>query len=164
MPVGERPARAELLPEARLERANGVSTAGRSGRVRQSGAADPSGPGRPGALESGGHFNLGVIAEQRGRPAVAVREYRAEVAAHPDAFKAWVNLGLLERQAGRIDAALAAFDKASSAGANEVAGPYLMAETLADLGRRPEARRWAQEAVRRRPNNLRAQELLQRVR
>ena len=110
------------------------------------------------------HFNLGVIAEQRGRPAAAAREYRAEVAAHPESFKAWVNLGLLERQAGRPSAALAAFEKAASARADEMAGPYLLAETLAGLGRRPEAERWAQEALRRRPNDPRAQELLQRVR
>jgi len=110
------------------------------------------------------HFNLGVIAEQRGRPAVAVREYRTEVTAHPDGFKAWVNLGLLERQAGRVGAALAAFEKAASARPDEVAGPYLMAETLAGLGRRPEAQRWAEEALRRGPNDARAQALLQRVR
>jgi tetratricopeptide (TPR) repeat protein len=117
-----------------------------------------------GGTPPGLHFNLGVIAEQRGRPAVAVREYRAEVAAHPVAFKAWVNLGLLERQAGRTDAALAAFEKAASARPDEVVGPYLMAETLARLGRRQEAQRWAQEALRRNPDDPRAQELLQRVR
>ncbi len=44
------------------------------------------------------HFNLGVMAEQRGQRAVAVREYRAEVAAYPESLGAWVNLGLLERQ------------------------------------------------------------------
>jgi tetratricopeptide (TPR) repeat protein len=110
------------------------------------------------------HLNLGVIAEQRGRPAVAVREYRAEVAAHPKSFKAWVNLGLLERQAGRTSAALAAFEKAASARPDEVAGPYLMAETLAGAGRRPEARRWAEEALRRRPSDARAQQMLQRLR
>jgi predicted Zn-dependent protease len=75
-----------------------------------------------------------------------------------------VNLGLLERQAGRPSAALAAFEKAASARTDEVAGPYLLAQTLAGLGRRPEAKRWAQEALRRRPNDPRAQELLQRVR
>jgi tetratricopeptide (TPR) repeat protein len=110
------------------------------------------------------HFNLGVIAEQRGRPAFAVREYRAEVAAHPDAFKAWVNLGLLERQSGRTDAAVAAFERAAGAKADEMAGPYLLAETLASLGRRTEALRWAEEALRRSPNEPRAQQLLQRLR
>jgi tetratricopeptide (TPR) repeat protein len=110
------------------------------------------------------HFNLGVIAEQKAQPAVAVREYRAEVAAHPEGYKAWVNLGLLERQAGRTSAALEAFERAASANASDFAGPYLMAETLAGTGRRPEARRWAQEALRRRPNDPRAHELLQRVR
>jgi choline-sulfatase len=110
------------------------------------------------------HYNLGVIAEQRGRKAEAAREYRAEVAAHPDAYKAWVNLGLLERQAGRTSAALEAFERAASATADAIAGPYLMAETLLGLGRRPEARRWAQEALRRRPNDPLAQELLQRLR
>ena len=109
------------------------------------------------------HFNLGVIAEQRGRPAVAVREYRAEVAAHPDAFKAWVNLGLLERQAGRTEAAVAAFERAAAAKADEMAGPYLLAETLAGLGRRTEALRWAEEALRRSPNEPRTQQLQQRL-
>ena len=110
------------------------------------------------------HFNLGVIAEQKGQPATAAGEYRTEVAAHPDAYRAWVNLGLLERQAGRTSAALQAFERAASARADEFAGPFLMAETLAGMGRRPEARRWAQEALRRRPNDPRAQELLQRMR
>ncbi|HVO11707.1 MAG TPA: sulfatase-like hydrolase/transferase [Vicinamibacteria bacterium] len=109
------------------------------------------------------HFNLGVIAEQRRQPAVAVREYRAEVAAYPDAYKAWVNLGLLERQAGRVDAALAAFEKAAAARADDMAGPYLLAETLAARGRRAEADRWAQEALRRSPGDPRAQQLAQRL-
>ena len=109
------------------------------------------------------HFNLGVIAEQRGQAAIAANEYHAEVSAHPEAYKAWVNLGLLERQAGKTSRALEAFERAASAGADEIAGPYLMAETLAGLGRRPEARRWAQEALRRHPNDLRAQQLLQQM-
>jgi tetratricopeptide (TPR) repeat protein len=110
------------------------------------------------------HFNLGFIAEQRGQRATAIREYRAEVAAHPQAFKAWVNLGLLERQAGRADAALAAFERAAAAKADEMAGPYLLAETLAGLGRRPEAERWAEEALKRSPGEPRVLQLLQRVR
>ena len=110
------------------------------------------------------HFNLGVVAEQRGQPAVAVREYRAEVAAYPDSYKAWVNLGLFERQAGRTSAALAAFERASAAKADEMAGPYLLAETLAGLGRRSEAARWSQEALRRSPGDARAQQLTQRLR
>jgi choline-sulfatase len=110
------------------------------------------------------HYNLGVIAEQRGDRAEAAREYRAEVAAHPDAYKAWVNLGLLERQAGRTAAALEAFERAASAKTDEVAGPYLLAETLSNAGRRPEAQRWAQEALRRAPNDPRVQQLSQRLR
>ena len=86
------------------------------------------------------HFNLGVLAEQRGQRAAAAREYRAEVAAHPESLGAWVNLGLLERQAGRIDAALAAFERAASARADAFEGPYLLAETLAGLGRRDRGR------------------------
>ena len=93
------------------------------------------------------HYNLGVIAEQRGQTATAIREYRAEAAAYPQAYKAWVNLGLLERQAGRTSAALEAFERAARARADDVAGPYLMAETLAGLGHRAEAERW-----RRRPS------------
>jgi choline-sulfatase len=104
------------------------------------------------------HYNLGVIAEQRGQLATAAREYRAEVAAFPEAYKAWVNLGLLERQAGRPSAALEAFEKAASAN-GDVAGPYLLAETLAGLGRRAEAARWAEEARKRSPGDPRVQQL-----
>jgi hypothetical protein len=45
-----------------------------------------------------------------------------------------------------------------------MAGPYLMAETLAGQGRRQEAERWAEEALRRSPNELRVQQLLKRIR
>lgn len=110
------------------------------------------------------HFNLGVIAEQRGKLATAAREYRAEVTAHPESFKAWVNLGLLERQAGRVDAALAVFERAATAKADEMTGPYLLAETLAGLGRPQQAERWVEEALRRSPNEPRALALLQRIR
>jgi choline-sulfatase len=109
------------------------------------------------------HFNLGVMAEERGQRATAIREYRAEVAAYPDSIGAWVNLGLLERQAGRVDAALTAFERAASAKPDAFQGPYLLAETLATLGRRQEAARWAQEARRRSPSEPRVQELLQRI-
>ena len=117
-----------------------------------------------GAEPPGLRFNLGVIAEQRGRPAAAAREYRAEVTAHPEAFKAWANLGLLERQAGRVDAALAAFERAAGAKADEMAGPYLLAETLATQGRLKEAERWAEEALRRSPSEPRVLRLLERIR
>jgi choline-sulfatase len=110
------------------------------------------------------HFNLGVMAEQRRDRAAAAREYRAEVAAFPDAVEAWVNLGLLERQAGRAREALAAFDKAASARPDRFEGPYLMADTLAALGKRADAVRWAEEAVRRNPGEERAQALLARLR
>jgi choline-sulfatase len=109
------------------------------------------------------HFNLGVMAEQRGQRAIAAREYRAEVAAYPESLGAWVNLGLLERQEGRVDAALAAFERAAGARADAIEGPYLLADTLAGLGRRQQAERWAREALRRRPNDARAQQLLERV-
>ena len=110
------------------------------------------------------HFNLGLMAEQRGQHDVAAREYRAEVAANPDSVGAWVNLGLLDRQAGRVNAALEDFERAASAKPDAMEGPYLLAETLASLGRRQDAVRWAQEAVRRSPTDARAQQLLQRLR
>ena len=44
-----------------------------------------------------------------------------------------------------------------------MAGPYLMAETLGGLGRREEAARWAQEALRRSPGDVRVQRLAQRL-
>jgi choline-sulfatase len=110
------------------------------------------------------HFNLGVLAEERGQRAVAMREYRAEVAEYPDSIGAWVNLGLLERQAGRVAPAIAAFEGAARAKADAFEGPYLLAETLAALGRRVEAERWALEASRRSPNEPRVQQLLEGMR
>jgi choline-sulfatase len=110
------------------------------------------------------HFNLGVLAEERGQRAVAMREYRAEVAEYPDSIGAWVNLGLLERQAGRVAPAIAAFEGAARAKADAFEGPYLLAETLAALGRRVEAERWALEARRRSPNEPRVQQLLEGMR
>ena len=109
------------------------------------------------------HFNLGVMAEQRGQRAIAAREYRAELAAYPESLGAWVNLGLLERQEGRVDAALAAFERAANARTDAIEGPYLMAETLASRGRTQEAERWAREALRRSPNDARARQMLERV-
>ncbi len=117
-----------------------------------------------GEEHAGLHFNLGVIEEERGHLQDAAREYRAEIAAHPEAFKAWVNLGLLERRAGRTTEALQAFERAAGAKADEMAGPYLLAETLAGLGRRGDALRWAEEARTRSPSEPRVLELLQRLR
>jgi arylsulfatase A-like enzyme/tetratricopeptide (TPR) repeat protein len=117
-----------------------------------------------GEEHAGLHFNLAVIAEERGRLQDAMREYRAEVAAHPEAFKAWVNLGLLERRAGRTAEALQAFERAAGAKVDEMAGPYLLAETLAGLGRRGDALRWAEEARTRSPSEPRVLELLERLR
>jgi choline-sulfatase len=110
------------------------------------------------------HFNLGVLAEQRGQKAVARREYQAEVRAYPDSLGAWVNLGLLEREMGRVEPALAAFERASSVKRDAMEGPYLMAETLMALGRREDADRWAQEALRRAPRDPRVGQLLEQMR
>ena len=116
-----------------------------------------------GDTQAGLHFNLGVLAEQRRDVAQAIREYRAEVEAHPEAYEAWVNLGQLERDRGNLNAALAAFERAASAKADAFVGPYLVAETLAQAGRAAEAKRWADEALRRGPNEPRVKELVARI-
>ena len=116
-----------------------------------------------GDTQPGLHFNLGVLAEQRGDTALAAREYRAEVGAHQDAYEAWVNLGLIERQRGQLDSALAAFEQAAKANAGAFVGPYLLAETLLRAGRTADAKRWAEEALRRAPSEPRANELLRRI-
>ena len=116
-----------------------------------------------GDTQAGLHFNLGVLAEQRRDVAQAIREYRVEVEVHPEAYEAWVNLGLVERQRGNREAALAAFERAASARADAFVGPYLLAETLAQAGRPAEAKRWADEALRRGPNEPRVKELVARI-
>jgi hypothetical protein len=45
-----------------------------------------------------------------------------------------------------------------------MAGPYLLAETLAGLGRRGDALRWAEEARTRSPSEPRVLQLLGRLR
>ena len=104
------------------------------------------------------------MAEQRGQRAVAAREYRAEVAAYPDSLGAWVNLGLLERQAGQCRRRARGLRTGGAPKPMRSRVPILLAETLAGLGRRQEAERWAQEALRRSPTDPRAQQLLQRIR
>ena len=76
----------------------------------------------------------------------------------------WWIKGLLERENGRAGAALAAFERAASAKAEAFEGPFLLAETLASLGRREEAERWALEAMRRSPNERRTEQLLRGIR
>jgi tetratricopeptide (TPR) repeat protein len=92
-----------------------------------------------------------------------LREYRAEVDAHPDSCEAWSNLGLIERQRGQFDAALAAFEHAATAHTGAFVGPNLLAETLAEAGRLAEARRWSNEALRRSPNEPSVKQLSQRL-
>ncbi len=116
-----------------------------------------------GDTQAGLHFNLGVLAEQRRDVAQAIREYRAEVEAHPEAYEAWVNLGLVERQRGNRDAALAAFERAASANPTRSSDHISLAETLAQAGRAAEAKRWADEALRRGPNEPRVKELVARI-
>jgi tetratricopeptide (TPR) repeat protein len=91
------------------------------------------------------------------------REHRPEVDSHPDVYAAWINLGLIERQRGHVDAALAAFEHARSANTSAFVGPYLLAETLLRAGRTADARRWAEEAWRG-PNEPRVKQLVERVR
>jgi predicted Zn-dependent protease len=74
-----------------------------------------------------------------------------------------VNLGLIERQRGQIDPALAAFEQAAKANAGAFVGPYPLAETLLRAGRTADAKRWADEALRRGPNDCRVKELVARI-
>ena len=84
-----------------------------------------------------------------------LREYRAEVDAHPDSCEAWSNLGLIERQRGQFDAALAAFEHAATAHTGAFVGPNLLAETLLRVRRAAETKDWPDEALRRDPNEPR---------
>jgi hypothetical protein len=60
MPVGERPARAELLPETRRSGREEVSTASASGRVRRPALWTPRDTGRPGSLGVSGRTQQGA--------------------------------------------------------------------------------------------------------
>ena len=80
------------------------------------------------------HFNLGVMAEQRGQRAVAAPRVPRRGRGVSRVDRGLGEPGLLERQAGRVDAALEAFERAASAKADAMEGPYLLAETLASLG------------------------------
>ncbi|HEY2924752.1 MAG TPA: tetratricopeptide repeat protein, partial [Candidatus Eisenbacteria bacterium] len=53
-----------------------------------------------------GHFNLGVLLEDRGRPDEAIQAYEQAIARDPDAADVYYNLGLLLESRGRRSEAM----------------------------------------------------------
>jgi arylsulfatase A-like enzyme/Tfp pilus assembly protein PilF len=77
------------------------------------------------------HYNLGLILEARHDMKGAIEAYAGEVKVYPKNFRALRSMGVLLRDEGRIEEALAAFDKALSVAPDDAETYYSLAETLA---------------------------------
>jgi Tfp pilus assembly protein PilF len=98
--------------------------------------------------------DFGYCHYNRGRWAEAEAKYRAAIAAKPDHARANVNLGLALAQQGKIDEALAAFQKVN----RPAEAKSNVAFVLAAQGKKDEARELYREALRMEPALITARE------
>ena len=86
------------------------------------------------------------------RPARAIRDFRSAVRWNGENFRAYFNLGLAHRGLGKPATALRAFKRALVGHEVEGEAQYAIAQILAELGRRREARSACDRALALKPN------------
>ncbi len=90
--------------------------------------------------------DLGALLSSLGRHAEARTQMNRAIQLAPKDAGNWLNLGNLERRAGKLDAALAAYRKAEACDSSLALARRAQAQALVDLGRTREAgaayRRW----------------------
>jgi tetratricopeptide (TPR) repeat protein len=82
------------------------------------------------------HFNLALVAEQRGDFQTALKEYQAEIDTQPNAFKAAFNMAKLHEQMGNVAAQEAAYRKSLELNPNFAEGYFYLAKLYLDQGQR----------------------------
>ena len=82
------------------------------------------------------HFNLALLAEERGDGREAVRLYQRELELHPQSFKAEFNLGLLLGALGDRPGEAAALERAIEINREFAQGHFFLAKTFLDSNRR----------------------------
>ncbi len=116
----------------------------------------------------GGHYNLGRAYFEQGRLPEAAEEFRLAVACKPDDFNAAYMLGTISRDLGRDEDARQALSTAVAHG-RDADGEFLfqayraLIEVLVRSDRREDARKYAEEVVRRFPDRQEAREILGRL-
>ncbi len=97
------------------------------------------------------HNNLGVLFNQLGRPDEALAEFTAAIALNPDEQNSLVSRGLIERERGKLDAALQDFARASQVTPSPLAF-YWQGRVLEDRGHLSAAAEAYRNALRLAPN------------
>lgn len=98
-----------------------------------------------------GHYNLALVAEQRGDGRAARAAYEAEIAANPKNYGAQFNLGKLLVAEGRLPEATARFKAAVEARPEFAEGYLYLAKALLDAGNLPAAAQAAESGLARKP-------------
>ena len=82
--------------------------------------------------------NLGVLLNQLGRRDEAVAEFTEAIAVNPSEQNSWIGRGMIEREEGKLDAALEDFTRATHVAASPLAF-YWQGRVLEDKGELPAA-------------------------
>ena len=80
------------------------------------------------------HFNLALLAEQRGDVRLAEREYVEELKLHPDSFKAAFNLSRLYEQVGDREGQIGALKQSIESNPRFAEGHFFLAKAYLDPG------------------------------
>jgi Tfp pilus assembly protein PilF len=116
-----------------------------------------------GSDDSQQHYALGRAYKARNEFAAAEQEYRHALQIHPDYFDAWISLGILLRNLGRLAEAEACQREAVRIDPNHFLAMLNLGNALFAQGRLEEAARWFRQAVERSPHSAEAQNNLGRA-
>jgi tetratricopeptide (TPR) repeat protein len=97
------------------------------------------------------HNNLGVLFDQRGQRDQAVAEFNQAIALNPHEQNSLVSRGLIEREQGKLDAALQDFTSATQVSRSPLA-LYWQGRVLEDKGEFPAAAEAYRAALKLKPN------------
>ena len=97
------------------------------------------------------HNNLGVLFNQLGRRDEAVAEFTAAIAVNPNEQNSWIGRGMIEREEGKLDAALQDFARAAQVAPSPLAF-YWQGRVLEDKGQLSAAAEAYRAALKLAPN------------
>ena len=97
------------------------------------------------------HNNLGVLFDQLGRRDEAVAEFTAAIAVNPNEQNSWIGRGMIEREEGKLDAALQDFARAAQVAPSPLAF-YWQGRVLEDKGQLSAAAEAYRTALKLAPN------------
>jgi cytochrome c-type biogenesis protein CcmH/NrfG len=100
---------------------------------------------------------------QRGDAERAVQHLRRALELDPGHAVSWLNLGIVHHQAGRLEAAVGAYEQAVACGGDTLLARYNMAVALEALDRPAEAALALRQVLARDPTHRPARELLDAI-